>query len=115
MYQFYASVAPNPEGWTNLVAKSGALLSQDYDWSEAVVSITAPALIVVGDSDFIPASHAVELFGLLGGNVAGGFAQPPSSQLAVLPNTIHFTILSRTDLLLPVVTSFLDAPMAQAQ
>jgi hypothetical protein len=33
----------------------------------------------------------------------------------VLPNTIHFTILSRTDLLLPVVTSFLDAPLAQTQ
>ena len=42
------------------------------------------------------------------GGVAGGFAPPPNTQLAVLPGTIHFDILTRTDLLLPIVTRFLD-------
>jgi len=36
----------------------------------------------------------------------------PASQLAVLPNTIHFTILSRTDLLTPILTAFLNPPPA---
>jgi pimeloyl-ACP methyl ester carboxylesterase len=113
MYQFYSGVAPRPEDWPTLVGKVGELLAQDYDWSEDVAAITAPTLIVVGDSDFIPPSHGVELFGLLGGDVAGDFVGMPASQLAVLPGASHFTILSRTDLLLPAITPFLDTPVPQ--
>ena len=113
MYQFYSSVAPRPEDWPTLVTKVGELLAQDYDWSEDVAAITTQTLIVVGDSDFIPPSQGVELFGLLGGDVAGDFVGMPTSQLAVLPGTSHFTILSRTDLLIPVLTPFLDAPVSQ--
>ncbi len=39
----------------------------------------------------------------------------PNTQLAILPDTTHFTILSRADLLLPIVTPFLDAPMPEAK
>jgi pimeloyl-ACP methyl ester carboxylesterase len=113
MYQFYSSAAPRPEEWPTLVSKVGAMLAQDYDWSEDVATITAPVLIVVGDSDYIPPSHGVELFGLLGGDVAGDFVGMPTSQLAVLPSTSHFNILYRTDLLLPVLVPFLDAPTSQ--
>jgi pimeloyl-ACP methyl ester carboxylesterase len=115
MYQFYSSVAPNLEAWPTLVSKVGELLVQDYDWSEDVAAITAPTLIVVGDSDYIPPSHGVELFGLLGGDVAGDFVGMPVSQLAVLPGASHFTILSRTELLLPVITPFLDAPIPETE
>jgi hypothetical protein len=38
----------------------------------------------------------------------------PASQVVVLPNTVHFTILTRTDLLLPLITPFLDAPMLES-
>lgn len=115
MYQFYASVAPKPEDWPTLVAKLGELLRQDYDWSKDVAAITAPRLIVIGDSDMIPPTHAVKLFGLFGGGVPGDFVGLPNAQLAVLPGTTHFSILSRTDLLLPVITLFLDAPIPQAR
>ncbi len=116
MYQFYSSVAPNLDDWPTLVAKSGELHTQDYDWSEEVATITAPTLIIAGDNDFIWPSHTVALYELLGGGVAGGMvAEMPSSQLAVLPSTIHFTILSRTDLLLPIITPFLDAPLPEAE
>ena len=37
----------------------------------------------------------------------------PASQLAVLPGTSHVSILSRADLLLPIITPFLDAPMPE--
>jgi pimeloyl-ACP methyl ester carboxylesterase len=113
MYQYYASAAPQPENWPVLVGKEGDLLRQDYDWSADIPAITAPTLIVAGDSDFVPPAYTVELFGLLGGGVAGGFAEPPNSQLAILPGTIHFDILSRADLLLPIITPFLDAPMPE--
>ena len=114
MYQFYSSVAPRVEAWAALVDKLGTLLREDYDWSEQAAQVTTPTLIVHGDSDWLPPSEAVALFGLLGGGVAGGFAPPSTSQLAILPNTIHFTIMSRTDLLMPIITPFLDAPAQQA-
>ena len=66
---------------------------------------------MVGDSDIETPAHAAELFGLLGGGVAGDFAGLPNSQLAVLPGTTHFTIMTRADLLLPLITPFLVAPM----
>jgi hypothetical protein len=37
----------------------------------------------------------------------------PTSQLAILPATTHFTIIDRTDLLLPIIIPFLDAPMPE--
>jgi pimeloyl-ACP methyl ester carboxylesterase len=116
MHQAYVSVAPKPEDWSALVAKLGQLLRQDYDWSTAVASIKAPTLIVVGDADSVRPAHAVEMFGLLGGGKAdGAMGGLPHSQLAVLPGTTHFSILARTDLLLQIITPFLDAPMPKAE
>jgi pimeloyl-ACP methyl ester carboxylesterase len=115
MYQFYASVAPKVENWPSLVAKLGELLTQDYDWSEQVATVTAPTLVIAGDSDWIYPAHVADLFGLLGGGVPGDFAGLPNSQLIVLPGTTHFTILSRTDWLLPIITPFLDAPMPESE
>jgi pimeloyl-ACP methyl ester carboxylesterase len=114
MYQFYSSVAPNVENWPTLVGKVADMLRPDYDWTEDIASVTAPTLIVVGDNDFIPPSHAVALYELLGGGVAGGMVEMPASQMAVLPGTLHYTILSRTDLLLPILTPFLDTPLPEA-
>jgi hypothetical protein len=37
-------------------------------------------------------------------------ADVPASQLAVFPGTTHFCGMSRTALVLDVVTTFLDAP-----
>jgi pimeloyl-ACP methyl ester carboxylesterase len=110
MYQYYSSVAPRLEDWPTLIGKSGDLLRQDYDWTDEVKAIKTPTLIVVGDNDFISPAHAEAMYELLGGGVAGGMVAPVQNQFAILPNTIHFTILSRTDLLLPIITPFLDAP-----
>ncbi len=115
MYQFYASVAPNVDNWSTLVGKAGALLAQDYDWTDDVAQMTTPTLILAGDSDMIYPEQAVSMFDLLGGGVAGDFLGFPASQLALLPATSHFTILSRSDLLLPIITPFLDAPLAEVQ
>ncbi len=115
MYQFYASVAPKLEDWSTLVGKAGELLAQDYDWTAEVETMTTPTLIVQGDSDMLPPQQGVELFSLRGGGVAGGFAQMPNSQLAVLPNTTHFDILYRTDLLIPIINAFLNPPPPPTQ
>ncbi len=122
VYQFYASVAPRPQDWPTLVIKVGQLLAKDYDWSKSVAAMKMPVLLLVGDSDRVRPEHAVEMVRLLGGGkMDGGMAPfdpnavPPNAQLGMLPGTTHFTILSRADLLLPIVTPFLDAPMPAAK
>lgn len=114
MYMLYSSVAPNLDDWATLVGKVGAMMAQDYDWSADVTAMTTPTLILAGDSDMIPPAHAVEMFGLLGGGVPGDFGPMPASQVAILPATTHFTILSKVEMVTPLVNAFLDAPAAQS-
>jgi pimeloyl-ACP methyl ester carboxylesterase len=116
MHESYARVAPQPDEWPNLAAKTGNLLRQPYDWTAGMATITAPVLILIGDADSIAPAHAVEMFGLLGGGKTdGAMGGRPTSQLAILPATTHFTILDHTDLLLPIISSFLDTPMSEAE
>ncbi len=112
MYQFFASVAPDVEtGWPALVGKVGDLMAQDYDWTEDVAALEMPVLVIVSDSDSVQPAHALELFQLLGGGIPGDFAPVlPASQLAIIPGAGHYGILFRGDLLLPVMTPFLDTP-----
>lgn len=115
MYAAYLSVAPNPEDWTRLANNMRQLLGRDYDWSAQVAALTAPTLIVIGDADGVRPEHAIEMLRLRGGGKAHGVMDElPQSQLAVLPGTTHASILTRTDLLLPIITPFLDAPMPAA-
>jgi len=117
MHQAYVSSAPNPDDWIALVAKTGQLLSQAYDWSKDVAAIQSPVMIAVGDADSVRTSHAVEFFELLGGgkkDAGWDGSGMPNARLAVLPATTHYNILS-SPLLAPAVTQFLDAPMPEVK
>lgn len=84
--------------------------------NEGVAAISVPTLLVVGDADGVRLPHIVEMYALLGGGLADiGIGEPPKSQLAVLPGTTHLGIITRTDLLLPIITPFLDAPLPAAE
>jgi pimeloyl-ACP methyl ester carboxylesterase len=117
----YLRTAPNPEDFPTLVAKLKRLDMEPFAWpQEDIRSITAPTLLIVGDSDAIRLEHAVELFRLLGGGVMGDLVGLPKSQLAVLPGTTHFVppgsaVLDRSDWLLSMIGAFLDAPMPEAE
>jgi pimeloyl-ACP methyl ester carboxylesterase len=92
------------------VIKMRQVLGEEYDWTEDVAQMKTPILIIVGDADSVRLSHAVEMFGLLGGGKHdGAMGGRPSSQLAVIPDATHFTVLAHTDLLLPIVVSFLGS------
>jgi pimeloyl-ACP methyl ester carboxylesterase len=112
----YLRATPSFEGWLQLVAKVKVSLAVDYDWTQQVAAAQTPTLIVLGDADTLPSSHAVEMFSLLGGSTAksamGGLQQ---SQLVILPGTTHFSILAHSDLLVALIAPFLDAPMSVAQ
>jgi pimeloyl-ACP methyl ester carboxylesterase len=116
MHDAYIRVAPKPEDFPRFVTAMREGMSQDYDWTEPVSALKIPTLIIAGDSDALPPSHAVEFFKLLGGGLkdAGWTGeQLIPSQLAILPAATHYNIFSRADLLLPVLVPFLDGKQAQ--
>lgn len=111
MEQDYLAKSPNPDKLQDLLDKLGTFDRGFAGWSDdEIAGIEAPTLITVGDCDMVTLDHAVRFLRLRGGDVNGDFAGVPSSQLAVFPGTTHFFGLSRTALVLDVVTTFLDAP-----
>jgi pimeloyl-ACP methyl ester carboxylesterase len=114
--QAYASIAPHPEQWHRLVAKIADFDRTTQGWSpEAIASIKAPTLLIIGDSDIVRPEHVVEMFRLLGGGVVGDLVGLPRSQLAVLPGTTHVTLADRAEWLVSMITAFLDAPMPETK
>jgi pimeloyl-ACP methyl ester carboxylesterase len=113
--QDYARTAPNPEAWPTLIAKVKQMNREVLEWpAEAIRSLKAPTLLIIGDSDIVRPEGAVEMFRLLGGGVVGDVAGLPRSQLAVLPGTTHITLVHRADWLVSMIEGFLDAPMPEA-
>jgi pimeloyl-ACP methyl ester carboxylesterase len=111
-YEEYTRIAPHPEDFPTLFAKKTQMDQRIPDLpAEAIAGITAPTLLIIGDSDIVRPEHAVEMFRLLGGGVAGDVAGLPKSQLAILPGTTHVTVVDHADLLLAIIPPFLDAPM----
>jgi pimeloyl-ACP methyl ester carboxylesterase len=116
LQSIYASIAPKPEDWPQLVAKMGQLLRQDYDWSKDFAAIQLPVMIAVGDADAVRPAHAVEMFALLGGgqrDAGWDGSGVPNARLAILPGTTHYNIFSSPALAAAVI-SFLDTPMPTA-
>jgi pimeloyl-ACP methyl ester carboxylesterase len=107
----YASISPNPEDWPTLVDKVKQLSLHIPDLpAEAVQSIKAPTLVIIGDSDIVRPEHAVEVFRLLGG-VPENIASLSQSQLAVLSGATHVSVVDRSDWLIQMILEFLDTPM----
>jgi pimeloyl-ACP methyl ester carboxylesterase len=101
---------PRAGDWPVLVGKMGELLGRDYEWTDGIAAITAPALLVFADADSIRPAHMVEFFALFGGGLrdAGWDGSGrPTAQLAVLPGTTHYDIFSSPALSAAVIP-FLD-------
>jgi pimeloyl-ACP methyl ester carboxylesterase len=108
----YLRLAPRPEDFPTLVAKLKQLDLSPQDWpAEDIRAITAPTLLIIGDSDATRPEHAVKMFRLRGGGVNGDLAGLPPARLAVLPGTTHIGVMDQTELLLAIIPPFLDAPM----
>ncbi|QLQ37209.1 alpha/beta fold hydrolase [Micromonospora robiginosa] len=113
-HERYARVAPRPQDWPLLWARSGELLRRDYDWSGEVAALPMPVLLVYADADAIPVRHMADFFGLLGGGRgdADG-ADRPASRLAVLPGLTHADVVASPALpaaVLPFLTHVARAP-----
>lgn len=113
----YMQLAPHAEDFAKLFAKKTEMDSRLRDIpDETIRAIRVPTLLIAGDSDLVRPEHIVQMFRLLGGGVFGDTpAGMPNSQLAILPGTSHVTVVSRTELLVPMINSFLDAPVRETK
>ena len=67
----------------------------DYDWSADIPGLKMPVMLVIGDADGIPPSHAVEFFRLLGGGLRDANwdrSGMTRHRLAILPGLSHYDI-----------------------
>jgi pimeloyl-ACP methyl ester carboxylesterase len=95
MYQAWYEVAPDRDSFPLLMDKTGNLLRTPYDWTEDVKRLTIPTLLVYGDTDSIPPSHAAEFFALLGGGLRDpGWdgSSKTEMRLAILPALTHYDV-----------------------
>jgi pimeloyl-ACP methyl ester carboxylesterase len=95
MYEAYERLAPRVEDWPILAEQVVALLQIDYDWSAEARGLSMPVMIVVGDADGLPPSHAVEFFELLGGgrrDASWDRSGMTHHRLAILPGATHYDI-----------------------
>jgi pimeloyl-ACP methyl ester carboxylesterase len=101
MYQDYERIAPNVDDWPVLVEELTTLLKKDYDWSAEISRLTMPVMLVAGDADGLPPSHAVEFFELLGGgkrDAGWDMSGMTKHRLAILPGVTHYDINVRPEL-----------------
>ncbi|MGX6603799.1 alpha/beta fold hydrolase [Micromonosporaceae bacterium Da 78-11] len=110
-HQEYLRTAADPAGFAQLVAKMKVLDANLPSWTtEQIRALAAPTMLVLGDADIIRPEHAVEMFRLLGGGVAGDLTGLSACRLAVLPGTTHTGIPQRAGWLAPMIEEFLDQP-----
>jgi pimeloyl-ACP methyl ester carboxylesterase len=107
----YDSLGNDPAHFPEFVKRVMSIDVERYDWSSEVKKIEAPIFMALGDADGVRYEHALELFVAKGGGKMGEFHGMPKSRLAILPGTTHIGMIKRTDLLIPMITDFLDSDL----
>lgn len=109
----YDRLAPRPQDFPKLVEKLKALDAAPFDWDAAMKALAQPTMIVSGDYDVTKPEHAIEMFRMRGGGSAALAAQgvlqgPPPARLLILPATSHVGMMAEADVVVSLVTPFLD-------
>jgi pimeloyl-ACP methyl ester carboxylesterase len=110
----YKRLSPTPDGLLTLIPKLKAMETAPWGIPAARVrALGARTMVVVGDADGLQLDYALKLFALRGGGdreaaVKGFLPDAPRARLAVLPATSHVGMMARPQLIVDVVTPFLD-------
>jgi pimeloyl-ACP methyl ester carboxylesterase len=94
--------------------KMKALNINDQNISdEQMRSISARTMVIVGDADGVKPEHALAMFKLRGGGdvaaaASGMLQKAPAARLVVLPAMSHVGLSGESELLVPMVSAFLD-------
>lgn len=95
----YEAASPDgAEHWPVVVGKMAEMFRTEPDIPiEDLGSIGTPTLVLVGDDDFVPLEHTIELYRAI-----------PNSELAVVPGTSHAHFMEEPSLVNRIVLDFLD-------
>jgi pimeloyl-ACP methyl ester carboxylesterase len=110
MYEAYQRIAPRAEDWPVLARQVTEVVKIDYHWSEDIPGLSMPVMLVIGDADGMPPSHAVEFFSMLGGgrrDANWDRSGMTHHRLAILPGVTHYDI-NAVPALSAAVIPFLD-------
>jgi pimeloyl-ACP methyl ester carboxylesterase len=115
-HEEYMRIATRPEDFPRLFAKKTAMDREVEDLPpESISGIKSPTLLIAGDADLVQPEHAVEMFRLLGG---GGFGDTPAghvpSELAIIPGASHVSVVFQGDVLVNMISRFLDKEVEPA-
>lgn len=105
----YDAVAPDKTKWTKFLEQMIALASVPFDMDDDnIAKITAPVLIISGDNDGMDKIELAKTYKLLGGGVAADMQPMPKSQMAIVPNQTHVSLMKQTKTILEYLENFLQ-------
>jgi pimeloyl-ACP methyl ester carboxylesterase len=105
---------PNAKAFDAYLEKMKNLNINDQDITdEEMRSISAKTMVIVGDADGVKLEHALAMFKLRGGGdeeaaASGVLQEVPAARLVVLPAMSHIGLSGESQLLVPIVSAFLD-------
>lgn len=83
--------------WATVMRKTGEMNQPPHDWSEGFAKIAGPVLMIYADADSIQPKAIADWYALRGGGQRDGGMDGSGrsqSQLAIIPNQTHYTILN---------------------
>lgn len=88
-------------------------LSTYNDWEQEVKAIEKPLFLVLGDNDGLRQEHFSKLFTSKGSGKTGEIHGILESRMAILPGTSHSNIVKRADMLIPMITKFINTDLKE--
>lgn len=105
----YFKTAPDTTQWHPFLTKMIAFNAKPYNLGDSnIKNIKSPVLLLMGDNDGIDKNILIHTYQLLGGCVFGDMAPMPKSQLAILPNKSHTSLMMDTQSILNTINTFLN-------
>lgn len=105
----YDAVAPDKTKWTKFLEQMIAMAGEPFNMGDDnIAKITAPVLIISGDNDGMDKVELAKTYKLLGGGVSGDMQAMPKSQLAIIPNQGHVSLMMQTKVIGGYLESFLQ-------
>lgn len=104
----YDAVAPDKTKWTKFLEQMIASAGEPFDLGDDnIAKIAAPVLIISGDNDGMDKVELAKTYKLLGGGISADMAAMPQSQLAIMPNQSHVSLMKQTKEIFTYLDNFL--------
>jgi pimeloyl-ACP methyl ester carboxylesterase len=108
MQAAYNAVAPDKANWTKFLQQMMTAAAEPFNLGDDnIAKITAPVLIISGDNDGMDKVELANTYKLLGGGVSADLQAMPKSQLAIVPNQSHVSLMKQTKIILDYLDAFL--------